>query len=139
MLHSRSSEKKLVKPPKNCFFGPNLHRKEVIISHAQEEKLLLAEIAKANHQLSSSFYFNKISYVLIELWIISYLTDVSCQKSVISSKNSCVPMASAMSPLHCCQISTNIDNCINKLLMQLSWNQQNYLEINSVKATDDWI
>ena len=28
MLKSSSSEKKLVKPLKNCFFGPKLHRKE---------------------------------------------------------------------------------------------------------------
>ena len=36
MLQSSSSEKKLVKPLKNCFFGPNLHRKEVIMGHAQD-------------------------------------------------------------------------------------------------------
>ena len=68
MLQSRSSEIKLVKTLKNCFFGPNLHRKEVIMGHAQDEKkFFLAEITKADHQLSENFYFIKISYVLTEL------------------------------------------------------------------------
>ena len=70
MLQSSSSEKKLVKPLKNCFFGPNLHRKEVIMGYAHTK---LAEITKADHQLSESFYFIKISYVLTELWIFFYL------------------------------------------------------------------
>ena len=74
MLKSSSSEKKLVKPLKNCFFGPNLHRKGVIMDHAQDEKkFFLVEITKADHQLSESFYFIKISYVLTELWIFFYL------------------------------------------------------------------
>ena len=134
MLQSRSSEKKLVKPPKNGLFGSNLHRKEVIMGHAQEGKLFLAEITKAYHQLSASFFLTKYRMFWLSYESFSILSDVSCQKIVISSENSCVPMANAMWPLHCCQILTNIDNCINKLLIQLSWNQQ-----NSVKATDDWI
>ena len=71
MLKSSSSEKKLLKPLKNCFFGPNLHRKGVIMDHAQDKKknIFLVEITKADHQLSESFYFIKISYVLTELWI----------------------------------------------------------------------
>ena len=74
MLKSSSSEKKLVKPLKNCFFGPNLHRKGVLMGHAQDEKkFFLAEITKADVQLSESFYFIKISYVLTELWIFFYL------------------------------------------------------------------
>ena len=74
MLQSSSSEKKLVKPLKNCFFGPNLHRKGVIMGYAQDgKKFFLAEITKADHQLSESFYFIKISYVLTELWIFIYL------------------------------------------------------------------
>ena len=74
MLQSRSFEKKLVKPLKNCFFGPNLHRKGVIMGYAQDgKKFFLAEITKADHQLSESFYFIKISYVLTKLWIFFYL------------------------------------------------------------------
>ena len=74
MLKSSSSEKKLVKPLKNCFFGPNLHRKGVIMDHAQDEKkFFLVEITKTDHQLSESFYFIKILYVLTELWIFFYL------------------------------------------------------------------
>ena len=68
MLKSISSEKKLVKPLKNCFFGPNLHRKGVIMDRAQDEKkVFLAKITKADHELSESFYFIKISNVLTEL------------------------------------------------------------------------
>ena len=68
MLQSRSFEKKLVKPFKNCFFGPNLHRKELIMGHAKDgKKFFLAEIKKADYQLSGNFYFIKISYVFTEL------------------------------------------------------------------------
>ena len=67
MLQSKSSEKKLVKPLKNGFFGLSLHRKGIIISHAQGgKKIFLAEITKADNQISESFYFIKI-YVLTEL------------------------------------------------------------------------
>ena len=66
MFKSSSSEKKLVKPLKK-FFGPKLHRKGVIVGHAQYEKNFLgAEMTKADNQLSESFYFIKI-YVLTEL------------------------------------------------------------------------
>ena len=38
------------------------------MDHAHDEKkFFLAEITKADHQLSESFYFIKISYVLTEL------------------------------------------------------------------------
>ena len=37
------------------------------MDHAQDEKKILVEITKADHQLSESFYFNEI-YVLTELW-----------------------------------------------------------------------
>ena len=67
MLQSSSSEKELVKSLKNCFFRPNLHRKGVIIGHALDGFFFLAEITKADHQLSESFYFIKISFVLTEL------------------------------------------------------------------------
>ena len=35
--------------------------------------IFLAEITKADHQPSQTFYFIKISYVLIELWIFFFL------------------------------------------------------------------
>ena len=91
MLKSSSSEKKLVKPLKNCFFGPNLHRKGVIMDHAQDEKkFFLVEITKADHQLSESFYFIKISYVLTELWIFFYLEWCFLSKVSFPAKtNSC--------------------------------------------------
>ena len=66
MFKSSSSEKKLVKPLKKIF-GPKLHRKGVIVGHAQYEKNFFgAEMTKADNQLSESFYFIKI-YVLTEL------------------------------------------------------------------------
>ena len=55
-----SSEKKLFKTPKNCFFGPNLHRKGLIMGHAQGG--IFFSRKKADHQLSESFYFIKISH-----------------------------------------------------------------------------
>ena len=43
------------------------------MDHAHDEKnFFLAEITKADHQLSESFYFFKISYVLTELRIFFY-------------------------------------------------------------------
>ena len=38
-----------------------------------EKSFFLTEITKADHQLSESFYFIKILYVLTELWIFFYL------------------------------------------------------------------
>ena len=62
MLKFISSEKELVKPLKNCLFGTNLHKKRVIMGHAQNEKqFFLAEITKADHQLSETFCFINIS------------------------------------------------------------------------------
>ena len=83
MLQSSSSELKLVKPVKNRFFGPNLHRKGVIMDHSQDGKNFWgAEITKADHQLSESFYFIKISYALTELWIFFYLELCFLSKKV---------------------------------------------------------
>ena len=68
MLQSISSEKKLVKPLKNCFLGTNLHKKGVVMGHVQNQKqFLLAKITKADHQLSETFYFIKMSQALTEL------------------------------------------------------------------------
>ena len=44
------------------------------MDHAQDEKkIFLVEITKADHQLSESFYFTKISDVLTELLVFFYL------------------------------------------------------------------
>ena len=89
MLQSSSSEKKLVKALKNCFFGPNLHRKGVIMGHTQDGNLLfLAEITKADYQPQKVFILSKYMFWL-SYESFSILSDVFCQKSVISSKNSC--------------------------------------------------
>ena len=77
MLKSISSEKKLVKPLKNCFFGTNLHKKGVIVGHTQNKKqFFLAEITKADHQNSETFYFIK-TYVLTELMLMFFVKKVS--------------------------------------------------------------
>ena len=70
-----SSEKKLFKTPKNCFFGPNLHRKGLIMGHAQGG--IFFSRKKADHQLSESFYFIKISHFdwvmnLSLTWVMSH-------------------------------------------------------------------
>ena len=53
MLQSSSFEKKLVKPLKIAFLGPNVHYKGVSMGHTQHEKhILLSEITKPDHQLS---------------------------------------------------------------------------------------
>ena len=63
-------------------------KKGIIMGHVQNEKqqrFFLEEITKADHQLSETFYFIKISYVLTELWIFFYLEWCFLSKSVISS------------------------------------------------------
>ena len=57
MLQSRSFEKKLVKPLKNCFFGPNLHRKEVIMGHAQDGKIFFGRNNKNRSSVFRKFLF----------------------------------------------------------------------------------
>ena len=43
-------------------FGPNLHKKEVSTGHTQNNQKFFAEMTKAHHKLSKTFYFIKISY-----------------------------------------------------------------------------
>ena len=65
--------KKLVKPLKNCFFGPNLHRKGVIMGHTQDGKFFfLGRNNKSRSSVSreSLFYQNIICF---DLWIFFYL------------------------------------------------------------------
>ena len=79
-------KKKWVKPLKNCFIGPNLHKKGVIMGHAQRGKQFYwAEITKADYQLSETFYFIKLSYFLTEFLNESFSVTFFCQKSDISS------------------------------------------------------
>ena len=79
MLQSSSSEKKLVKPLKNCFLDPSCTETGSLWATPTMEKDFLAEITKADHLLPESFYFIKISYVLTEFWICSILNDVFYQ------------------------------------------------------------
>ena len=60
-------KKNLVKPLKIAILGPNVHCKGDSMGHTQNEKhFFLAEITKADHQLSKKIFFIKI-YVLAEL------------------------------------------------------------------------
>ena len=60
-------KKKLVKPLKDFFFWPNLHKKGVIMGQAQNEKqFFLAEIAKADQQLSESFILSKYHIICFD-------------------------------------------------------------------------
>ena len=52
MLQSSSSEKKLMKPLKNCFIGLNLHKKGVIMGHVRNEKHFFG---RNNYSRSSAF------------------------------------------------------------------------------------
>ena len=65
------------------FFGPNLHRKGVIMGHTQNgKKKFLAEITKADHQLSKTFSFIKLFlskyHVLTEFYHHIYFYHGSC-------------------------------------------------------------
>ena len=53
--------KKIGKISNKLLFGPTLHKKGVIMGHIQNENFLGAEITKADHQLSKTFYFIKVS------------------------------------------------------------------------------
>ena len=72
MLQSSSSEKNLVKPLKIAIFGSNLHKKGLAWSTPKMKNNFLAEITKADHQLSETFYFIKKSSILANLWIFFY-------------------------------------------------------------------
>ena len=60
-----SSEKKLVKPLNNCFFWPNLHRKEVIMGHAQNGKKFFGK----NNKSRSSAFRKFLFYQNIMFWL----------------------------------------------------------------------
>ena len=56
------------------FLGPISKKRGHYRSHSTwKTSFFLAEITKTNYQLSETFYFIKISYVLTKLWIFFYL------------------------------------------------------------------
>ena len=66
MLQSISSEKKLVKPL--GFFGTNFQKKGLLwATPKMKNNFFGSDNKKADHQLSQTFYFIKILYVLTEL------------------------------------------------------------------------
>ena len=56
MLQSSSSDKKLVKPLKDYFFGPKLHKKGSLMGHTENEKQF---ICRHKNRLSA-FQFQKL-------------------------------------------------------------------------------
>ena len=88
-MESSSSEKILLKPLKITIFRPNLCKTGVPMGHAQNKKqFFFSEIIKPDPKLSKPFYFNKMPYVLAELWMFFYKCFFLL--SAISSHNSAV-------------------------------------------------
>ena len=76
--------KKLVKPLKIVFLDPICTEKGSLWATPKMGKFFFqVEITKADHQFPENLYFIKISYVLT-YGSFSILSDVFCQKSVIS-------------------------------------------------------
>ena len=74
---------------KKIVFGTQFAQKRGLYGPCPKWKtLFLAKITKANHQLSETFYFIKISSILIELWIFFYIEWCFLAKNCISSENS---------------------------------------------------
>ena len=89
-MESSSSENLLLKPLKITIFWPNLRKNGVPTGHVQNKKqVFFTEITKADAKLSSTFYFNKISYVLAELWMFFHIVWCILLKSVIFTHISC--------------------------------------------------
>ena len=91
MLQSSSSENKLVKSLKNCFFGPNLHKNVFIMVHVQSGKqIFFSEITNTDHQLSETFYFIKISCLLStkqnKNYFVSRLNDTKTNDTKTNAK-----------------------------------------------------
>ena len=71
---------------KKIVFGAQFAQKSGLYGPCPKWKtIFLAKITKANHQLSETFYFIKISSILIELWIFFYLEWCFLAKKCISS------------------------------------------------------
>ena len=70
VLQSSSSEKKNIdKTSNNCYFGPDLQRKELALHepHTKCKTIIFAEIAKADHKFSKTLSFLKKNfYALIK-------------------------------------------------------------------------
>ena len=79
-------KKKIGKTSKNYHFWAQLVLKGVTMGHLQNKKqLFLTEITKQGQKPSKTFYFIKISYGLVELWIL-FCVVLFLLKRVISSQ-----------------------------------------------------
>ena len=73
MLQSSSSEKKLVKPLQNWFFGPNLHKEGVIMGHAQGgKKFFWQKYQKKIISFQKVFILSKYMFWLSYELLLSY-------------------------------------------------------------------
>ena len=95
------------------------------MGHAQNGKqFFFADITKADHQVSETFYFIKISNILTELWIFFYLSDAFCQKSVISTPAKTAVTVTVMKLYH--------HGCTNRsnLEMELKYLMKSDIQLN---------
>ena len=88
-----SSEKSLLKHLKITIFGPSCAIMWSPWATPKTKTLFSSEIRKSDHKLSKTFYFIKISHVLVELWMFFCFAWCFLLKSVISSHNSCAKLA----------------------------------------------
>ena len=71
----------------NLFFEPNFHKinRGHYRARPQWKTIFWAEMTKADHQLSETFYFNKMTIFWLSYEPFSIMSDVFCQESAISS------------------------------------------------------
>ena len=109
MLQSSSSKKNVGKTSCRLLFWAQFAQKRGHYgSRPKWEKNFLVEIIKADHQLSETFYFIKISYVLTELWIFFLSWVMFSVKKVLFPAKTPVTIMSffgapvTQNPLLCC-------------------------------------
>ena len=84
MLQPISSEKKLVKPLKNCLLGLICAKKGLLWATPKMTNNFLAETTKQDYQFSETFHLSKYHMFWLSYESSSILSDVFCQKSVIT-------------------------------------------------------
>ena len=89
-MKSSNSEKFWLKPLKIAIFGPNLHKKGSVRATPKTNRIFFSEMTKADHELSKTFYFIKISCFDWVMNVFLFCGDFFLLKRVISSHNNCV-------------------------------------------------
>ena len=62
------------------FLGPTCTKKGSVWVTSKTNNFFFVEMTNADHKLSKTFYFIKISYILIELWMFFYFLVFFCKK-----------------------------------------------------------